>query len=189
MVKPQIIPGLVIIFNNSINTLYNVCSAHGGCSVHLGDTWVHQRDIMSTSGDVQYPPDVLNTPDVLNIPRCTEHTLYQVTNEGTIPEMLKVAKIILVHKKNDEFVTGNYRPIPLLSVFHKLLEKLLYKRVKSFLEKHEISYKYQYGFRTNYSTSHALVDRIYIYLYLSQNYMMEPKFKCDWPRTSTLRIP
>ena len=82
--------------------------------------------------------------------------------------MLKIAEVIPVHKKNDEFVTGNYRPISLLSVFHKLLEKLMYKRLTSFLEKQDILYKYQYGFRTNHSTAHALVDVLeYIYIFLN----------------------
>ena len=80
-------------------------------------------------------------------------------NERTFPEMLKIAKVIPVHKKNDEFVTGNYRPISLLSVFHKLLEKLMYKRLKSFLETHDFSYKYQYGFRTNHSTINSCIGR------------------------------
>ena len=82
---------------------------------------------------------------------------------------VKIAKVTPVHKKNDEFVTGNYKPISLLSVFHKRFGKLMYKRLKSFLEKHDILYKYQYGFRTNHSTTHALVvdvlEYIYIYIY------------------------
>ena len=36
-------------------------------------------------------------------------------------------------------------------------------RLKSILEKHDILYKYQYGFRTNHSTTHALVD-VFIYI-------------------------
>ena len=69
-------------------------------------------------------------------------------NEGTFP----------CPKKNDEFVTVNYRPRSLLNVFHKLLEKLMYKRRKSLLEKQNILYKYHSGLRTNHSSSHALID-------------------------------
>jgi len=52
----------------------------------------------------------------------------------------------------------NYRPISLLSVFNKLLEKIVYKRVYNFLNKNDVLYKYQFGFRKNYSTSMALLE-------------------------------
>ena len=72
--------------------------------------------------------------------------------------MLKTAKVIPIFKKGDDFIPDNYRPISLLSVFDKLLEKIIYRRLKPFLDKFKILYKYQFGFRTNHSTSHALID-------------------------------
>jgi len=54
----------------------------------------------------------------------------------------------------------NYRPISLLSVFVKILEKLIYSRVMNFLKKYSVLYKYQFGFRKGYSTSLALIDVI-----------------------------
>ena len=59
---------------------------------------------------------------------------------------------------------GNYRPISLLSVFDKLLEKVMLNRLLQFLNKNDILYKYQFGFRKNYATSNALtevIDHIY----------------------------
>ena len=53
---------------------------------------------------------------------------------------------------------SNYRPIPILSTFSKILEKLIYNRTQSFLEKHSITLPAQYGFRSVYSTSHAMID-------------------------------
>ena len=58
--------------------------------------------------------------------------------EGTFPEMLKTAKEIPIFKKGDCFFPGNHRPISLLSVFDKLLEKIIYRRFKSFLKKFKI---------------------------------------------------
>ena len=43
--------------------------------------------------------------------------------------------------------TGNYRPIATLSPFPKVLERLSYDQLYAFLEKHNILYKYQFGFR------------------------------------------
>lgn len=40
----------------------------------------------------------------------------------------------------------------------KIFEKLLHKRVYKFLNKYEILYSHQFGFRKNYSTSHTLLN-------------------------------
>ena len=41
-------------------------------------------------------------------------------------------------------------------MFSKLLEKLMYKRLTNFIEKHRIQYNDQYGFRKNNSTEMAI---------------------------------
>ena len=93
--------------------------------------------------------------------------------EGSFPEVLKIAKVIPVYKGDDAANPGNYRPISLLSVFDKLLEKLMYNRLDSFLHEHKIFYKYQFGFRKNHATTNALTEVIdYIYKSLDEgNYV------------------
>ena len=82
------------------------------------------------------------------------------------PETLKIAKVIPIYKGDDAANPNNYRPISLLSVFDKLLEKLMYNRLDSFLHKHKIFYKYQFGFRQNHATTNALTEVTY-YIYKS----------------------
>lgn len=53
---------------------------------------------------------------------------------------------------------NNYRPISMLSHINKILETIISKQIKSFLKKHNILYEYQYGFRENRSTNHALIE-------------------------------
>ena len=77
---------------------------------------------------------------------------------GCVPDSLKIAKVIPIFKKGDTANPSNYRPISLLSIFHKLLEKLMYMRVYSFLHKFSVLYQYQFGFRQHHSTSLALVE-------------------------------
>jgi len=79
---------------------------------------------------------------------------------GVVPDKLKVAKVIPIYKKGEMCFTSNYRPISLLSIFNKLLEKLMHKRLYSFLQKNSVLYQYQFGFRKNYSTSLALIEVI-----------------------------
>jgi len=53
---------------------------------------------------------------------------------GEVPELLKVPKVIPIYKKGETNQPGNYRPISLLSIFDKIMEKLMYKRLSDFLE-------------------------------------------------------
>jgi len=45
---------------------------------------------------------------------------------GKVPNKMKLAKVIPVFKKGQTDLVSNYRPISLLSIFDKLLEKKLF---------------------------------------------------------------
>ena len=77
---------------------------------------------------------------------------------GVFPSVLKTAKVVPVFKKDSKLDYSNYRPISLLSNVEKVLEKLMYKRLYTFLNSNNIIYNLQFGFRQQYSTSHALVN-------------------------------
>ena len=79
---------------------------------------------------------------------------------GIVPDQFKIAKVIPIFKKNEKCHPDNYRPISLLSTLNKIMEKLMYKRLITFLNMHNILYDYQFGFRENYSTSLALIEII-----------------------------
>ena len=72
---------------------------------------------------------------------------------------LKTAKVIPIfkHKGSAHDVT-NYRPISLLSNIDKIFEKLVKSRLVNFLDDNNIIFKSQFGFRSKYSTAHALIN-------------------------------
>ena len=72
--------------------------------------------------------------------------------------MFKIAKVIPVFKKGDQQECNNYRPISLLPNTSKLIEKLLNNCLYSFLEQNNCFFNYQFGFRNNHSTNHALIS-------------------------------
>ena len=76
---------------------------------------------------------------------------------GKHPDRLKLAHALPIFKKGSRLLVSNYRPISLLSNLNKILEKIMHKRIYAFLEKHEILYQLQFGFRAGYSTTHALI--------------------------------
>ena len=80
----------------------------------------------------------------------------QSSETGIVLNILKVSQVTPVYKNCDVTDPGNYRPISILSPFSKVFERLTYDQLNGFLEKHEIMYKYQFGFRKGYSTEQAI---------------------------------
>ena len=74
------------------------------------------------------------------------------------PSALKTAKVVSVFKKDSKLNHSNYRPISLLSNIEQILEKLMYKRLYTFLDYNNFIYDLQFGFRQQYSASHALIN-------------------------------
>ena len=95
--------------------------------------------------------DIISTPN--HIMKQSVSTLAQPLSRifnsfflsGTFPNKMKLAEIIPVYKKSD-----NYRPILLLPFLSKLLGRLVYNRLASFLNKHSTIAKQQFGFRKNH---------------------------------------
>ena len=77
---------------------------------------------------------------------------------GVYPDLLKLVKVIPIHKGSSTQDVNNYRPISLLSIFDKIIEKLMHNRLYTFLEHHNILFHNQFGFRKNNSTVHTLVQ-------------------------------
>ena len=57
---------------------------------------------------------------------------------GLVPQNFKLANVIPVHKKGRHSSPHNYRPISLLSVFNKILKKLMCNRLLNFLDKNNV---------------------------------------------------
>ena len=65
--------------------------------------------------------------------------IFNKSNElGTFPSKLKMAKVIPIFKSDDETDPNNYRPISLLSCFNRIFEKLVFKRLKSFIDERKL---------------------------------------------------
>ena len=77
---------------------------------------------------------------------------------GTFPNVFKIAKVVPIFKAESRILCSNYRPISLLSNIGKIIEKLMHKRLNVFLEKKQIYYNFQFGFRSNLSTNNALLS-------------------------------
>ena len=82
----------------------------------------------------------------------------QSIETGIVPNVMKVSRVTPVYKNGDVTNTGNYRPISALSPFSKVFERLIYNQLNNFLEKNNILYQYQFGFRKGHSTEQAILE-------------------------------
>ena len=99
-----------------------------------------------------------------NIIFALSHIFNLSLKEGIFPDKMKIAKVIPIFKKGLKTSVENYRPISLLPVFSKLLERIVYNRLSEFLNENNVLYEKQFGFRNKHSTSHAtayLASKLY----------------------------
>ena len=66
--------------------------------------------------------------------------------EKTWPKLWKTGRVIPVHKKGLRSEVKNYRPVTLLSVISKVMERIIADQVKEHLLKNKLLNNRQYGF-------------------------------------------
>jgi hypothetical protein len=78
----------------------------------------------------------------------------QCLKKGCFPRRWKTAKIIPIVKpgKENSMEPSKYRPISLLNIGGKVLEKLLINRINHHMQKNELLIDSQYGFTPQKST-------------------------------------
>ena len=119
------------------------------------EDFTSQMDKNKTTGLFSIPVPLLKIPRTHIAPLLSS----LITDSflcGTYPNKLKLAKVTSVFRKGSRQDKDNYRPISVVSIFSKIFEKAMYKRLYSYLECHSIPYPLEFGFRRKHSTNHAL---------------------------------
>ena len=75
---------------------------------------------------------------------------------GTQPSMWKIANVVPVHKKQSRSEMRNYRPVSLLSVLSKVMEKIVNTSIMNHLEKENLLSSHQFGFRAGLGAADLL---------------------------------
>ena len=75
---------------------------------------------------------------------------------STFPNDCKIAKLKPLFKRGSKTDPKNYRPISLLPLISKIIEKIIHDQTQNFLDKNNVIYRYQSGFRKFYSTDSCL---------------------------------
>ena len=114
------------------------------------------------SGNDNLPPGLLKD--------CRHHIAKPIAfilnlslDTNTFPHPWKIAKVTPIHKKGSLKEPSNYRPISVLPVLSKILERAVHIQLVDYLEEYNLITKYQFGYRKKRSTNAAatiLVDDI-----------------------------
>ena len=91
--------------------------------------------------------------------------------EDQFAMVLKLARVIPIFKAALREIIKNYRSISTQVVLSKILEKLLYKRLNRYFGSRTVLIHFQYGFRENSNTEHAILQfkDLPMILYIIQN--------------------
>lgn len=75
-----------------------------------------------------------------------------------VPRTWKQANVIPIHKKDSKSVLGNYRPVSLLSVLIKIMERIIFKHLYNHFQDNFLLSVWQSGFRPGSSTVTQLIE-------------------------------
>ena len=119
-------------------------------------------DATKATGSDQIPTSLLKASAKEICPSLTQ-LVNTILISGELPEQFKYAHITPVLKKGNPNTASNYRPISLLPVLSKLIEKIVCRQLSRYIEsapEGDILPNEQFAYRPNHSTEDALTIAI-----------------------------
>ncbi len=86
------------------------------------------------------------------------HIFRKSLDKGEIPEDWKNANVTAIFKKGAKSSPGNYRPVSLTSNICKIMERIIKDDIVNFLEKNQLIFNSQHGFRNKRSCLTNLLE-------------------------------
>ena len=83
------------------------------------------------------------------------------TDIGVYPDTWKKSNIVPVHKKGDKQIVNNYRPVSLLPICSKILEKIIFDSTMRFLNENKLLSDAQSGFTPSDSCECQLLSFVH----------------------------
>ena len=83
---------------------------------------------------------------------------------GIFPDDWKKAKVHPIFKSDERNIPNNYRPISLLPVISKIIERVMHSQLLEYFQVGNLLADSQSGFRSNHSTCTALISAVSLWL-------------------------
>ena len=95
-------------------------------------------------------------PELFHIKSTSEENVFKIMENIRISKASGIANLKPIFKKGKKVHPSNYRPILLLPLISKIIEKVARGQMNEFFLANKILYNYQSGFRTNHSNNLCL---------------------------------
>ena len=86
------------------------------------------------------------------------HIINLSISSEIVPSEFKMARVKPLFKKGSRLEVGNYRPVSILPVLSKLLERAVNNQLNGYLKEKGLIYDFQSGFREGFSTDTCLMN-------------------------------
>ena len=138
--------------------------ANRSCSFNLSS--VHPETVEKIVGQLKNSKSAgLDTIDTQIIKLTLPYILPALTHivnlsieQGYFPSQWKIAKIIPLYKKGDPLDVKNYRPVAILPVLSKILERAVFLQIIQYMEANQLIHPNHHGFRAGHSTVTSLIQ-------------------------------
>ena len=86
------------------------------------------------------------------------HIINLSITKSVFPALWKHAKVVPLLKKGDPLTAKNYRPVALLPIFSKILERVVFNQLVNYLDTNNLIHPNHHGSRSGHSTATALIQ-------------------------------
>ena len=86
------------------------------------------------------------------------HIVNLSIQQSSFPSLYKLAKIIPLLKKDDPLLPKNYRPVAILCILSKVIERVIFMQIVEYMNSNNFFHPNHHGFRGHHSTSTAMIQ-------------------------------
>ena len=86
------------------------------------------------------------------------HIVNLSIQQGVFPSQYKIAKVIPLHKKEDPLLPKNYRPVAILCILSKVIERVIFLQIVQYMNSNDLFHPNHHGFRAHHSPTSAMIQ-------------------------------
>ena len=86
------------------------------------------------------------------------HLVNLSIQQASFPELYKKSKVIPLFKKDDPLLPKNYRPVAILCIVSKVIERAVFLQIVEYMSSNDLFHPNHHGFRADHSTTTAMIQ-------------------------------
>ena len=134
-------------------------------SVHPDDV---EKIISDLSNSSSFGLDQIDTYTIklikMEILPAITHILNLSITSREFPSLWKKAKIVPLHKKDDLLNPKNYRPVAIIPIFSKILERVIFNQIIKYMTDNNLLHPNHHAYRAGHNTTTALIQMYDVWL-------------------------